>query len=65
MIVASTARALITGRTPGMPMQTGQTWVFGLVAAVVGGAAAEHLGPGEQLGVHFQADDDFVRGVEL
>ncbi len=29
MIVNSTAAALITGRTPGMPMQTGQTWVFG------------------------------------
>ena len=29
MIVYSTACALITGSTPGMPMQTGQTCVFG------------------------------------
>jgi hypothetical protein len=25
----STARALIVGRAPGRPRQTGQTWVFG------------------------------------
>src|SRR5262245_27353296 len=29
MIVASTAAWLITGRVPGIPRQTGQTWVFG------------------------------------
>ena len=29
MIVSSTARRLITGRTPGMPRQTGQTVELG------------------------------------
>ena len=29
MIVYSTACWLITGRTPGMARQTGQTWLFG------------------------------------
>src|SRR3954452_3641987 len=29
MIVSSTARRLMTGRTPGIPRQIGQTWLFG------------------------------------
>src|SRR4051794_3031372 len=29
IVAASTAARLITGRTPGRPRQTGQTWVFG------------------------------------
>ena len=29
MMVSSTACRLMTGRTPGMPKQTGQTWVLG------------------------------------
>src|SRR5437870_2912040 len=29
MIISSTARRLMTGSVPGIPRQTGQTWLFG------------------------------------
>ena len=54
----STTWRLSTGRTPGMPRQTGQVWVLG-GAAEGRGAAAEDLGPGFELGVHLQPDDGF------
>jgi hypothetical protein len=33
MIINSTARLLMTGSVPGMPRQTGQTWLFGAAPA--------------------------------
>jgi hypothetical protein len=33
MMVSSTARRLMTGSTPGMPRQIGQTWLFGAAPA--------------------------------
>ena len=47
---------LSTGRTPGRPRHTGQVWVLG-AAAERGGAAAEDLGVGLELGVDLKADD--------
>ena len=60
-MVASMAAWLATGRLPGRPRQTGQTWVFGSAPNSVR-AAAEHLGLGAQLDVRLQADHRLEAG---
>ena len=56
--------ALRTGSAPGRPRQTGQTFVFGRRAELVG-AAAEGFRLGEELDVDFEPDDGLVPRVDV